>query len=109
MTWVRSEYAGELAVISAWLSMVLPWNVVYQPAAPISSTVVFFRFSVFELQIRFPLVFEFGDQVLTAAKALAVEFPGTELLWGMFVTTPIGAIIHYGDMAVNRTGVGQPA
>lgn len=25
--WVRSEYAGELAVLSAWLSALLPWSV----------------------------------------------------------------------------------
>jgi uncharacterized protein (TIGR04206 family) len=27
MVWVRSEYAGELAVVSAWLSALLPWSV----------------------------------------------------------------------------------
>ncbi|GAB6878100.1 hypothetical protein JCM17823_03740 [Halorubrum gandharaense] len=29
MVWVRSEYAGELAVVSAWLAALLPWNVTY--------------------------------------------------------------------------------
>lgn len=107
MTWVRSDYAGELAVLSAWLSMVLPWNVVYQPAAPLNSTVVFFRFSVFELQVRFPFIFEFGGDIVTAAEALAIEFPGTKLIWGMFVTTPVGALSHYGEMAASRDGTGQ--
>ena len=27
--WVRSEYAGELAVLSAWLCALLPWSVTY--------------------------------------------------------------------------------
>lgn len=27
--WVRSEYAGELAVLSAWLCALLPWSVSY--------------------------------------------------------------------------------
>lgn len=27
--WVRSEYAGELAVLSAWLSALAPWSVTY--------------------------------------------------------------------------------
>lgn len=27
--WVRSEYAGELAVLLAWLSALLPWSVSY--------------------------------------------------------------------------------
>lgn len=95
MAWVRSEYAPELAVLSAWLSMLLPWNVVYHPDAPVRSTVVFLRFSVFELQIRFPFLFEFGDQLVDAAPALAARYPGTELFWGMFLTSPIGAVTHY--------------
>jgi len=107
MAWVRSEYAGELAVVSAWLSMLLPWNVVYQPDAPVNSTVVFFRFSVFELQVRFPFIFEVDGEIATAAEALALEFPGAGLVWGLFVTTPVGAIIHYGEMAVDRSGIGQ--
>ncbi len=27
--WVRSEYAGELAVLSAWLCALLPWGITY--------------------------------------------------------------------------------
>lgn len=27
--WVRSEYAGELAVLSAWLCALLPWSITY--------------------------------------------------------------------------------
>lgn len=27
--WVRSEYAGELAVLSAWMCALLPWSVLY--------------------------------------------------------------------------------
>lgn len=98
MAWVRSEYAGEFAVISAWIAMVLPWNVVYHPDAPIDSTVVFFRFSVFELQLRFPTVFEAGDQLVSAANALATLYPGIRLFSGVFVTTPGGAISHYASL-----------
>lgn len=29
--WVRSEYAGELAVLSAWLCSLMPWVVTYVP------------------------------------------------------------------------------
>jgi hypothetical protein len=95
MAWVRSEYAGELAVLSAWLSMLLPWNIVYHPTAPLNSTVVFFRFSLFELQVRFPVFLEFGNEVVPAAGPLAARYPGTELLWGMFLTSPVGAVTHY--------------
>lgn len=95
MTWVDSEYAGELAVLSAWLSMVLPWNVVYHPDAPVNSTVVFLRFSVVEIQIRFPFIFELEGELVSAANALAAQYPGTALFWGLFATTPVGAITHY--------------
>lgn len=106
MAWVRSEYAGEFAVISAWLSMVLPWNIVYQPDAPLNSTVVFFRFSLFEIQIRFPFIFELGDELVSAANALAAQFPGTRLFSGVFVTTPLGAVRHYGSFA-SSSAAGQ--
>ncbi|QSG07885.1 DUF7549 family protein [Halapricum desulfuricans] len=95
MAWVRSEYAGEFAVLSAWLAMVLPWNVVYYPNAPLDSTVVFVRFSVIELQIRFPVVLAVGEQLVTAANALAAQYPGTQLVSGLFVASPIGSIGHY--------------
>ncbi|QSG05190.1 DUF7549 family protein [Halapricum desulfuricans] len=95
MAWVRSEYAGEFAVLSAWLAMVLPWNVVYYPNAPLDSTVVFVRFSVIELQVRFPVVLAVGEQLVTAANALAAQYPGTQLVSGLFVASPIGAIGHY--------------
>lgn len=46
MAWVRSEYAGELAVLSAWLAVLLPWNVV------VTERIFGGRF----LFVRFPLV-----------------------------------------------------
>ena len=44
--WVRSEYAGELAVISAWLTALLPWSVTVIPefANLVVIRFVFFRF-----------------------------------------------------------------
>ncbi|MFW6017419.1 MAG: DUF7549 family protein [Halapricum sp.] len=95
MAWVRSEYAGEFAVLSAWIAMVLPWNVVYHPDAPLDSTVVFVRFSIVELQVRFPVVFAVGDQLVSAANALATQYPGTQLASGLFVASPLGAVGHY--------------
>ena len=43
--WVRSEYAGELAVVAAWMAVLLPWNVA------VSQRVFDGRF----LSVRFPL------------------------------------------------------
>ncbi|MFC6988382.1 hypothetical protein ACFQJD_06080 [Haloplanus sp. GCM10025708] len=31
MVWVRSEYAGELAVLVTWLAVLVPWNATYSP------------------------------------------------------------------------------
>ncbi|MEF8781005.1 MAG: hypothetical protein V5A46_10040, partial [Haloferacaceae archaeon] len=49
MVWVRSEYAGELAVISAWLAALLPWNVVVSERV-FGGRFVFVRFPLFEVQ-----------------------------------------------------------
>lgn len=53
MVWVRSEYAGELSVLLAWLSVLLPWNVTYStiPAAGAKVSALFVRFPLF--QVRF--------------------------------------------------------
>lgn len=95
MTWVRSEYANEFAVLSAWLAIALPWNVAYQPAAALNSTVIFLRLSVLELQIRIPVILRAGSQLVSAENALAAQYPGTQLASGLFVATPVGAIGHY--------------
>ncbi|QSG13753.1 DUF7549 family protein [Halapricum desulfuricans] len=95
MAWVRSEYASEFAVLSAWLAMVLPWNIAYQPAAALDSTVVFVRLSVIELQVRIPVIIQAGSQLVSAENALAAQYPGTQLASGLFVATPIGAVGHY--------------
>lgn len=50
MVWVRSEYAGELAVLLAWLSALIPWNVTYSPDLG-NVSALFVRFPLF--QVRF--------------------------------------------------------
>ncbi|MFT4923048.1 MAG: hypothetical protein ACI8XM_002270 [Haloarculaceae archaeon] len=56
--WVRSEYAGELAVLSTWLAALLPWSVtVFQPdVGQADLTAVWIRF----LPGRFLYVFGLG-------------------------------------------------
>jgi len=48
MVWVNREHAGALAVVSAWLAALLPWNVTYSSAG--GPWVVFVRFPLFEFQ-----------------------------------------------------------
>lgn len=47
MVWVRSEYAGELAVLSAWVSALLPWSFTVASRGDISLVVVRFPFFAF--------------------------------------------------------------
>lgn len=49
MVWVRSEYAGELAVLLAWLSAFLPWNVTYSPNLS-GGSALFVRFPLFQVR-----------------------------------------------------------
>ena len=54
MVWVRSEYAGELAVLSAWVCALLPWNVTYSPDVA-GGSVLFVRFPFFQVRYAFGL------------------------------------------------------
>ncbi len=47
--WVRSEYASELAVLSAWLAALIPWNVTYATFGQFGS-MLFVRFPLFQVQ-----------------------------------------------------------
>jgi uncharacterized protein (TIGR04206 family) len=48
LAWVRSEYAGELAVLSAFFSGLLPWSVSYTAGEGISTVDVRFPFFLFK-------------------------------------------------------------
>lgn len=48
MAWVRSAYAGELAVLSTWLCALIPWSVSFGSENGVSLAVV--RFQYFLLQ-----------------------------------------------------------
>jgi hypothetical protein len=51
--WVRSEYAGELAVLSAWIAVLLPWSV--SLSRVLGGNLLFVRFPLFEVQYRIGL------------------------------------------------------
>ncbi|MFD1641302.1 DUF7549 family protein [Halohasta litorea] len=48
MVWIQREHAAGLAVLSAWLGALLPWNVTYSTNG--GPWVVFVRFPLFEFQ-----------------------------------------------------------
>jgi len=95
--WVRSEYAGELAVLSAWIAALLPWNVAYQSSAPPEgqASVYFFRFALFEIQFRRPWVFEVNGEVADAMEVLDAIYAGTELLGNVYATSPPASVAFY--------------
>jgi uncharacterized protein (TIGR04206 family) len=81
MTWVKSEYAPELTVLSTWLVALLPWSTAVIPLqiGDRSITVVVIRFLYFRLQYIFGI--SFGNQerpFLWVHNAPAFE--GTEAL-----------------------------
>jgi len=94
--WVRSEYANELAVLSAWLAVVVPWSGARhtQTEAGLASEVTFLRFPLFELQFRSPAVIEIGGR-RREVETLANSYPGTELFGNLFVTSPISSLTFY--------------
>lgn len=73
--WVRSEYAGELAVLATWVNVLIPWSVSFNRFSPEASFAV----------VRFPfLAFQFlygidlrGAEVPFLPVYLAPGFPGT--------------------------------
>jgi len=95
--WVRSEYAGELAVLSAWIAVLLPWNVTYHDAAPPDgqATVYFFRFAFFEVQFRRPWAFELNGETVIATEPLELTYAGWELFGNVFLATPPSSAMFY--------------
>lgn len=80
MAWVRSEYAGELAVVSAWLAALLPWNVTYTDVPGTEFSALFFRFPF--LQFRYIFGLPRDDQRLFYDPFAALDLvSGTETLY----------------------------
>jgi uncharacterized protein (TIGR04206 family) len=104
MAWVKSEYAGEFAVLSTWLVALLPWsatvmNVQFRGAG---ATVVVIRFLYFRLQYIFGISFGnqerpfllFSDAVAFNPESLALA----SWLWvagAILSFVPVGVSIAY--------------
>jgi len=50
MALVRSEYAGEFAVVAAWISALMPWSITYFRPAELSLELLVVRYGYFHLQ-----------------------------------------------------------
>ena len=102
--WVRSEYASELAVLSAWLAALVPWNVAYHARAPVDSTIFFVRFALVELQLRAASEIVVDGEPLDVDAALAAQYPGTGLVGDFFLTTPPTSALFYGPGGLGTAG-----
>jgi uncharacterized protein (TIGR04206 family) len=71
MTWVRSEYAGALAVLSTWVVSVLPWSV--SVLSPGEFTQVVLRFQWFVFRFLFGVQSDAEQRFQTVVGA--VSFP----------------------------------
>jgi hypothetical protein len=90
MVWVRSEYAGELAVVSAWLSALIPWNVTYSPDIA-GGNLLFVRFPLF--QIRYNYGVPFGRALRVTDPLSATMFQQGESIALAYAVWTIGAVL----------------
>jgi uncharacterized protein (TIGR04206 family) len=90
MVWVRSEYAGEFAVLSAWVSALVPWSVSFASQGGVSLAVV--RFPLLSLQ------FLLGARIGGAERPLlpvwnAYAFPASEAVARAYLVWLGGAAV----------------
>ncbi len=108
--WVRSRYTSELAVLAAWVSLLVPWNVVYHSSAAVEEfpavegAVFFLRFAFFELQVRERTVAAGEIQVDNFDEFLDVQYAGSELFGGIYLTSPPTSVAFY-DGTLSQAGV----
>lgn len=92
--WVRSKYTSELAVLAAWVSLLVPWNVVYHSSATVEEfpavegTIFYLRFALFELQFRQQTAVDGEIAIENFDEFLDAQYAGTELFRGIYVTSP---------------------
>lgn len=87
--WVRSEYAGELAVLSAWIAALLPWSVTATRA--LGGSLLLVRFPLFEVQYRIGLPLGRAVDVVDPLSAASAQ-TGTTAATGYDVWTA-GALV----------------
>lgn len=68
MVWVRSEYAEELAVLLAWLSALLPWNVSFSQLGGVGD-LLFVRFPLVQVRYTYGVPLARGTLVLDPISA----------------------------------------
>jgi uncharacterized protein (TIGR04206 family) len=105
--WVRSKYASELAVLSAWLTMFIPWNIAAHDQVwerlsiqgeAIESSIYFLRFPLFEIQFRSGTVVKEINGRPIGQDISSIEantYAGTNLFGDVFLATPPQSVTFY--------------
>jgi len=100
--WVRSEYAGELAVLLTWLSAFIPWNVSYASNAS-GAALLFVRFPLVQIRYVFGVPVARGVVVSDPLSALVFQrgspIAAAYRLWALgaavFVVALIVSVVYY--------------
>jgi hypothetical protein len=100
--WVRSEYAGELAVLTTWLSALIPWNVTFVSGVA-SGSFLFVRFPLLQVRYNFGVPLAAGVAVTDPLSAVAfqrgqaLELPYQ--VWGVgaavFAAALVVSVVYY--------------
>jgi uncharacterized protein (TIGR04206 family) len=101
MVWVRSEYAGELAVLSTWLSAFIPWNVMLSSVA--GGSVLFVRFPFVQVRYAYGVPFAEGTVILDplsaisfqAGNSIAVAYQAWAVGAGVFALALAFSVVYY--------------
>jgi len=90
MVWVRSEYAGEFAVLAAWVSALIPWSVSFASQGGVSLVVI--RFPLLMLQFVLGAQLRGGEQPFLPVWS-APTFPATETVARAYLVWLGGAAV----------------
>ena len=99
--WVRSEYANELAVLSAWIALLIPWNIASHTqegevfGEQVDNGIFFLRFPFGEVQFRSPATIEIDGEAVTADEPLDAAYAGVQAIGDIFVATPPQGVGFY--------------
>lgn len=91
MVWVRSEYAGELAVVSAWLAALVPWNVTYTTGGGVGG-ILYVRF-VFAEFVYFTQLEIGGRSFDLVSIRQAVTQQSGEFVYAAYLAWAVGAAL----------------
>jgi hypothetical protein len=95
MPWVKSEVAGELAVVSAWIAALVPWSGTIHTGGPLGSWLFMIRFPLAELQVRVASTVSIDGQEVPVQQVLAQVYPGWHVWNDLYLVDPVSAALGY--------------